>query len=474
MSKKSKARTAYVCTACHEEFSRWAGRCPSCEAWNSLEERTAAPAFSGAPASSGKTGVRLEPIDPLSKISSEEEQRMTTGIADLDLVLGGGLVPGAFVLVGGEPGVGKSTLLLEMARAFVDGKRKFYYFTGEESVQQVALRARRMNVSGGAAGGDAGDQLFISRETDLDNICTRIARERPALAAIDSIQTVYGTRRDTLPGSTAQLKEAALMLLETAKSSRVPIVVTGHITKDGAIAGPRLLEHMVDTVLYFESDRLNHYRMLRAVKNRFGPVGEAAFFEMYHGGLQTPAGGLRPAAHSPEDSAPGRLYSAMLEGSRAIGVEVQSLVTRSPYGPARRITEGLDNRRLILIAAVLEKFLKVRLAECDIFANLAGGLDTDEPALDLAVAAAILSSYQETVPGSVGCVGEVGLSGEVRPVARLTERIAELERIGCRRILVPAGNEDLREDAGVARLIPLRSVGELAAQLGAPVDAGEQ
>ncbi len=468
MSKKSKSRTAYVCTACHEEFSRWAGKCPSCEAWNSLEERTAAPAFSGAPASSGKTGVRLEPIAPLSQIASEEEQRMTTGIAELDLVLGGGLVPGAFVLVGGEPGVGKSTLLLEIARSFTGGKRKFYYFTGEESVQQVALRARRMSVTGEAAGsGDAGDQLFISRETDLDNICARIARERPALAAIDSIQTVYGARRDTLPGSTAQLKEAALMLLETAKSARVPILVTGHITKDGAIAGPRLLEHMVDTVLYFESDRLNHYRMLRAVKNRFGPVGEAAFFEMGHGGLQTPADGLRPAAHSPEDSAPGRLYSAMLEGSRAIGVEVQSLVTRSPYGPARRITEGLDNRRLILIAAVLEKFLKVRLAECDIFANLAGGLDADEPALDLAVAAAILSSYQETVPGSVGCVGEVGLSGEVRPVARLAERIAELERIGCRRILVPAGSEDLRASVGGVEFIPLRSVGELAALLGA-------
>ena len=458
MSKK-KTRSAYVCRECHTEHSRWAGKCTGCGAWNTLEELEAAPLAAAVASPRGVRG-RLEPLEPLSAIGSEEEARSATGIADLDLVLGGGLVPGSFVLVGGEPGVGKSTLLLEIARRF---PKHMYYFTGEESVQQVALRARRLGIQDNADG----DHLFISRETDLDSICTRISRERPALAVIDSIQTVYGAARDSLPGSVAQLKEAAMLLLETAKNSRVPLIVTGHITKDGAIAGPRLLEHMVDTVLYFESDRLNHYRMLRAIKNRFGPVGEAAFFEMGREGL-TPLDGLRPTVI--QDSAPGRVYSVILEGSRPIGVEVQSLVSRSAYGQCRRMAEGLDTRRLVLLAAVLEKFLKARLAECDIFANLAGGLTADEPALDLALCAAILSSYQEADLEGLGCIGEVGLSGEVRPVARLAERVAELTRLGCRRILVPAqsasGLELEKAPGAVPQVIEISDVAALARHLG--------
>ncbi len=473
---KKKIRSSFVCRDCHAEHAHWGGKCDSCGAWNTLEEMPAAPAVAGGASGSKKSGGgggirgRLEPLEALAAIGSEEEERFATGIDDLDLVLGGGLVPGSFVLIGGEPGVGKSTLLLEIARRF---PRAMYYFTGEESVQQVALRARRLGIDQNARG----EQLYISRETDLESICTRISRERPALAVIDSIQTVYGATRDSLPGSVAQLKEAAMLLLETAKTSRVPLIVTGHITKDGAIAGPRLLEHMVDTVLYFESDRLNHYRMLRAIKNRFGPVGEAAFFEMGREGL-APLDGLRPTVI--HESAPGRVYSVILEGSRPIGVEVQSLVSRSAYGQCRRMAEGLDNRRLVLLAAVLEKYLKARLAECDIFANLAGGLTADEPALDLALCAAILSSYQEADLQGLGCIGEVGLSGEVRPVARLSERVAELTRLGCRRILVPAqpknasdrsaGERQLRElssEAGV-ECVEIEDVAALARHLGSP------
>ncbi|MCR9143794.1 MAG: DNA repair protein RadA [bacterium] len=469
---KKKNRSSFVCSECHAEHAHWGGKCDSCGAWNTLKEMEAAPVAAGSvKKSSGGLRGRLEPLEALSAIGSEEEARFPSGIPDLDLVLGGGLVPGSFILVGGEPGVGKSTLLLEIARHF---PKPMYYFTGEESVQQVALRARRMGIDQKDENGrknNSGDRLFISRETDLESICTRISRERPALAAIDSIQTVYGATRDSLPGSVAQLKEAAMMLLETAKSSRVPLIVTGHITKDGAIAGPRLLEHMVDTVLYFESDRLNHYRMLRAIKNRFGPVGEAAFFEMGRGGL-APLDGLRPTVI--HESAPGRVYSVILEGSRPIGVEVQSLVSRSAYGQCRRMAEGLDTRRLVLLAAVLEKYLKARLAECDIFANLAGGLTADEPALDLALCAAILSSYQEADLQGLGCVGEVGLSGEVRPVARLSERVAELTRLGCRRILVPAqpqkGSEatEIRKQAqaGGVELLEIADVASLARHLG--------
>ncbi len=468
MSKK-KNRSIFVCRECHAEHAHWGGKCDSCGAWNTLEEQQAAPLAHGTATAkkAGSSGVRgrLEPLEPLSAIGAAEESRSSSGIPDLDLVLGGGLVAGSFVLIGGEPGVGKSTLLLEIARSF---SHKMYYFIGYESVQLVALRARRLGLEDDAK---KGERLFISRETDLESICTRISRERPAVAVIDSIQTVYGAGRDALPGSVAQLKEAAMMLLETAKTSRVPVIVSGHITKDGAIAGPRLLEHMVDTVLYFESDRLNHYRMLRAIKNRFGPVGEAAFFEMYAGGLRA-LEGLRPTVI--HDSAPGRVYSVILEGSRPIGVEVQSLVSRSAYGQCRRMAEGLDNRRLVLLAAVLEKYLKARLAECDIFANLAGGLTADEPALDLALCAAILSSYQEADLAGLGCVGEVGLSGEVRPVARLDERIAELTRLGCRRILVPARARGVKMDPNIAKsadaagveLIEIPDVATLARHIG--------
>ncbi|MCB1316903.1 MAG: DNA repair protein RadA [Leptospiraceae bacterium] len=449
---KPKERHRYQCKQCLRPYVRWEGRCTGCGNWNTLEEISAGKSEAANLAAAPLTSLRTLERKP-------ESGRLSTGIADMDLVLGGGLVPGLLALLAGEPGVGKSTLVLEIARAF---QGKFYYFSGEESVEQIALRADRLELPG--------ERLFISRETDPELICERIRRERPDLAVIDSIQTVYRPGGQQIPGMIGPLKEAAMLFLETARATETPILLTGHITKEGNVAGPRLLEHMVDAVLYFESDRLNHMRVLRAIKNRFGAVGEVALFEMHSRGLRTvePAHPFRDESHS----APGRVCSVLLEGSRAIPVEVQALVSRAAYGPARRTAEGLDQRRLLLLGAVLEKYGKVRLAECDIFANLAGGLSSDEPALDLALAAAILSSYQEmAVPPTLGCLGEVGLSGEIRPVSRLPERILELSRLAIQQVLVPkAALKNMEQDerlsaAGVPELIGVADIGDLIAIL---------
>ena len=429
---KKKTKSVYICSDCGASFTRWAGRCSNCEAWNTLEE-SEDPGSKFSTASTTKSGAprTLNKILSLSEIPAEENRRQDTGLPELNQVLGGGLVAGSFLLIGGEPGVGKSTLMLEIARRY---KGKIYYFSGEESAGQIKIRSERLELKN--------DDLFISRETDLDGICTRISRDKPALAIIDSIQTVYREGMGNLPGSVSQLKEAAMALMETCKSSMVPLIVTGHITREGSIAGPRMMEHMVDVVLYFETDRLGHLRLLRAVKNRFGPVGEVAIYEMYNQGLREPES-IGPGGGAARESAePGRVFSVLMEGSRALGVEVQALVTRSSFGQSRRMAEGIDNRRLILMSAVLEKYLRLNLAEYDIFANLAGGLTATEPAIDLALCAAILSSYREVpLVGGAAYLGEVGLSGEVRPVGQIMNRIKELANLGFKTFYVPGANK---------------------------------
>lgn len=447
---KKKQATVFYCEECGHESSRWSGKCSACGAWNSMAEVLAgSESGRGGPAG---LGVRERPLR-LAEVVREEEERISTGLSELDGVLGGGLVPGSFILLGGEPGVGKSTLLLEIARRF---NGDLYYFSGEESTGQIKMRAERMGV--------AGEELFLSRQVDLSAIIKTITRERPGLAVIDSIQTVYVAGGDHRPGSPSSLREAAMHLLDACKGAGVPVIVTGHLTKDGAIAGPRLLEHMVDTVLYFESDRLNHYRLLRAVKNRFGPAGETAIFEMHGGGLREVD--RFPDSETESLACPGRVFTAMTEGSRAIRVEVQTLVSRAGAVPGRRMAEGLDQKRLVLLAAVLEKFLRLPLADSDLFANLAGGLRADEPALDLAICAALLSSCRETAfPSGCAFIGEVGLSGEVRPVSRVTGRVRELRQAGFSRIVLPAGNMgELDEERDFAR--PVTSVAELLADLG--------
>jgi DNA repair protein RadA/Sms len=438
-----RSRVQYLCRECGAQSARWAGRCTICGAWNTIAEQAVT-------LSSGRTShsSSLEDLPSISEIEADESVRILSGLDDFDQVLGGGIVPGSFLLIGGEPGVGKSTLILEIARKFPG---KIIYFSGEESQGQIKMRADRLGI--------ASANLFISREGDIDTICARIRAEKPDLAVIDSIQTVYRTGSESIPGSPNQLREIAFLLMESCKELFVPIIATGHITKDGNIAGPRLMEHMVDAVLYFESDRLNHYRILRAIKNRFGPVGEVAIFEMAQNGLREV--GAIPAGELSYD-VPGRVFSVFVEGSRALTVEVQALVSRTVYGPGKRMAEGLDSRRLVLMAAVLEKFLKLGLSESDIFVNLAGGLNADDPALDLAICASIISSHREIpMKRNVACVGEVGLSGEVRSVGRIQSRIRELAGLGFTEIFIPESNRSEAIFDGVT-LIPVAHISDVA------------
>jgi len=415
---KQKTKNQYICLNCKEIYTRWSGKCSKCGSWNTIEELPEENIIMN----SNKNKFYLK---KLSQIDTKEIQRISSGITDVDLVLGGGFVPGSFILIGGEPGVGKSTLMLTLSEHFSKNNQKVLYFSGEESPEQIKLRANRMNIKG--------DNILISRETELNQITFTILSEKPQLIIIDSVQTVQ-LEDANIPGTVSQLKYTAFKLMEIAKKTHIPIILIGHITREGTIAGPKLLEHMVDTVLYFESDRLNHLRILRAIKNRFGNIGEVAIFEMVPEGLKIIQ--TIPQENHRENS-PGCVYSVILEGSRAIAVEVQALVSRT-NNQAKRMAEGLDIRRVILLTAVLEKFLKINLNEQDIFTNLAGGLTAHEPALDLAICTAIISSYLEKpVQKNYAFIGEVGLTGEIRPTPRINARIKELQNLGFEKIFIP-------------------------------------
>jgi len=442
---KPKTKKKYICSNCKEIYSRWTGRCIKCGSWNTIEEME------------GEEILKLNLLQnknpsilkKLSQIDTKENIRISSGIADLDLVLGGGFVPGSFILIGGEPGVGKSTLMLSLSENFSRNNKKVLYFSGEESPEQIKLRANRMNIQG--------ENILISRETELNQIIYNIITEKPDLIIIDSVQTIQ-LEDANIPGTVSQLKYTAFKLMEIAKKTNIPIILIGHITKEGSISGPKLLEHMVDTVLYFESDRLNHYRILRAIKNRFGNIGEVAIFEMIPEGLKI-------IQTIPQEmhriNSPGCVYSVILEGSRAIAVEVQALVSKTNY-QTKRMAEGLDIRRVILLTAVLEKFLKLNLSEQDIFTNLAGGLIAHEPALDLAICASILSSYLEKpIKKNFAFIGEVGLTGEIRPTPRINARIKELANLGFEKIYIPTSqkkeidsfNIDIKEIGHIKELV---------------------
>lgn len=358
---------------------------------------------------------------------------MGTGLKELDLVLGGGLVPGSLTLIGGEPGVGKSTLVLEVSRYLSQANKTVLYISGEESPSQIRMRAERMGIQT--------SKLLLTSETVAENIAAMIEGEKPSVVFVDSIQTIA---REALPnqaGTVTQLRECTQVLLETAKRTGIPILMTGHITKEGMIAGPKILEHLVDTVLYFEGDRLNYYRLLRAVKNRFGAVGDLAIFEMFSGGLREVGDRNRIFVSAGAEERSGSAISAVLEGSRALTVEVQALVSKTGFAQARRMAEGPDTRRVILLAAVIEKYIKIKLGECDIFSNLAGGLNADEPALDLAICTSIISSYlDQPLPKGTCVLGEVGLSGEVRSIGQANLRVKELAGVGMKKVILPEGN----------------------------------
>jgi DNA repair protein RadA/Sms len=456
---KVKVRSVFVCQTCGHQVPRWMGQCPGCEAWNTLVEEAVRPAAAGratrrTPAREGGGGPRA-----LGEIASGETVRRSTGLGELDRVLGGGLVAGGIVLLGGDPGIGKSTLALQAGGTLARAGADVLYVSGEESAEQVRMRADRLGL------GDA--PLRLLPETELAPVLDELERRRPALAVIDSIQTLHTADLASAPGSVAQVRETASRLVAHAKAIGTACVVIGHVTKEGALAGPRVLEHLVDTVLYFEGDDTHALRVLRAVKNRFGSTNEVGVFEMREDGLIEVANPSAVFLAERPVGAPGSAVLPTIEGSRPVLVEIQALVSRSALAVPRRTTIGLDPGRVALLLAVLEKRAGMRLFDQDVFLNVAGGLKVDEPAADLAVVAAVASSVVgRPVPADVVLWGEVGLTGEVRGVARAEARAREAAREGFARCVVPASTvEALRPPAGV-RCDGVRTLAELLGAIG--------
>lgn len=453
--------TVFVCQECGAQAAKWVGKCADCGAWNSYVEERAVETIPGAGAGAaaghryalaGATGsARL-----YADIEIEHYARLSTGIDEFDRVLGGGIVPGSLVLLGGEPGIGKSTLLLQAAANMARSVGPVLYSSGEESEHQVKSRGERLGV--GSA------PLYLLAETCLERILEEIARIRPALVIVDSIQTVFSLKFQSAPGSIGQVREAATQLLFAAKGLNVPIFLVGHVTKEGSLAGPKALEHVVDTVLYFEGERHHSHRVVRAVKNRFGAISELGVFEMTSGGLKAVPNPSQMFLAERPANAPGSAVLCSVEGSRPILVEVQALVSTSTYGNARRTANGVETQRLSLLLAVLEKRVGLNLIGDDVFVNIAGGMSIDEPAADLGIVAAIASSVRNrAVPATTAVFGEVGLAGEVRGTTQAGIRVREAAQMGFQRCIMPEANIDPadRSAASVAcELVGVRTVGE--------------
>ncbi len=426
----AKERSVFVCSECGGSNPKWLGRCPHCSAWNTLDESIAEPA-SSAPRHRYQSLVRAQPVATLAEIEATEVSRTPTGIDELDRVLGGGLVAGGVVLIGGDPGIGKSTLLLQAADA-LGARMKVLYVTGEESGAQVALRSRRLGLGGAA--------VRVLAEIQLEKIQSAIDAEAPALAVIDSIQTLYSEQLTSAPGSVAQVRECAAQLTRTAKSSGVAVVLVGHVTKEGAIAGPRVLEHIVDTVLYFEGDTHSSFRLVRAIKNRFGAINEIGVFAMTERGLR---GVSNPSAiflSTHGEPVPGSCVLVTIEGTRPLLVEVQALVDAGGPSP-RRLSVGLERDRLAMLLAVLHRHASVDCLDQDVFVNAVGGVRISEPAADLAVLLAINGSLRgRALPRGFCAFGEVGLAGEVRPAPHGQDRLREAAKLGFSQAIVPRAN----------------------------------
>ncbi|HSK08103.1 MAG TPA: DNA repair protein RadA [Vicinamibacterales bacterium] len=449
-------KVLFVCQECGAQAPKWMGRCPDCGAWNSLvEERVVETAPAPAPGASryalgGSAGARL-----YSDIKMEDAPRLPSGIEEFDRVLGGGVVPGSLVLLGGEPGIGKSTLLLQAAAAFARAVGPVLYSSGEESEHQVKSRGERLSV------GDA--PLYLLAETCLERVLEEAARIRPALLVVDSIQTVYSLKLQSAPGSIGQVRECATQLLFTAKGQNLPTFLVGHVTKEGSLAGPKSLEHIVDTVLYFEGEQHHVHRIIRAVKNRFGEVSELGVFEMTGTGLRAVPNPSQLFLAERPVAAPGSAVVCCVEGSRPILVEVQALVSGTLYANPRRTAIGFDQNRLSLLVAVLEKRAGLSLIGDDVYVNVAGGISLDEPAADLAVAAAIASSLRNrAVRDQTVVFGELGLSGEIRGVTQAPRRVREAAQMGFTRCILPRGNLDPRDMPALdtCELVGVSAVGE--------------
>ena len=427
------AKTLWYCTNCGNESPKWMGRCPACGEWNTMVEAPVEKksAGSGSKDLAAKASNSRKPVY-LKEIDRSKEPRLLLGLPEVDRLLGGGIVPGSLVLIGGEPGIGKSTLSLQIPLA---SGLKTLYVTGEESARQVKMRADRLAVPSG--GGSPDDQTLVFTETKIESVIAEAEEIRPELMIVDSVQTMFTETVESTPGSVSQIKEVAAMLLRFAKESGVPVILIGHITKDGYIAGPKILEHIVDVVLQFEGENRGSYRILRSIKNRFGSTSEIAVFEMTGTGLREVANPSEMLIPMHEAGLSGAAICAMLDGTRPLLFEVQALVSSAVYGTAQRSATGFDTRRLNMLLAVLEKRAGFHLSAKDVFLNMAGGLKVSDPAADLAVIAAVLSSnFDYSLSGDCCFAGEVGLSGEIRPVGQTDRRIAEASRLGFKRIFV--------------------------------------
>lgn len=447
-------KTAFFCQNCGYESSKWMGQCPGCREWNTFVEELTVTASKSTSAKSGLgsgTG-KSEPVQ-LSSIQIEEDDRVLTQIEELDRVLGGGIVPGSMVLVGGDPGIGKSTLLLQVCKELTAKQHKVLYISGEESLRQIKLRARRI--------GEFNDQLLLLCETNLEAIRSTIERTRPEMVVIDSIQTMYNDQVSSAPGSVSQVRESTGVLMQIAKGMGISMFIVGHVTKDGSVAGPRVLEHMVDTVLYFEGDRQVAYRILRSVKNRFGSTNEIGVFEMQEKGLIEVKNPSQAMLNGRPTDASGSVVVCSIEGTRPILIEIQALVTRTNFGLPRRTSVGIDYNRVNLLMAVLEKRAGLHLGDCDAYVNLAGGMKLGEPAIDLGVVMAVVSSFKNKVidPGIL-IFGEVGLSGEVRGVSMAETRVRESEKLGFTTCIMPKANVESIQGTYQIQLLGVANIKE--------------
>ncbi|MDM8515922.1 DNA repair protein RadA [Desulfobacterales bacterium HSG16] len=455
MTKKS-SKTIFSCQTCGHQTPKWLGRCPDCGKWDSFAEEVK------DSSASGKSGLHItqskaKPV-PIDSVSIEDEERIYTGISEFDRVLGGGIVAGSLILIGGDPGIGKSTLMLQALYGLARKKHKVLYVSGEESIRQIRLRSRRLQT--------VASELFVVSEVNLDAIVLMIESEKPDVLVIDSIQTMYNGELTSAPGSVSQVRESAMRLMLMAKRTGIPSFLVGHVTKEGAIAGPRLLEHMVDTVLYFEGDRSHVFRILRAVKNRFGSTNEIGVFEMKEQGLEEVKNPSAVFLSERPCEAPGSVVAASMEGTRPILVELQALASKTNLGTPRRTILGLDHNRVALLAAVMEKKLGMHLMGHDIFMNVAGGVKVDEPAVDLAIVAAVASSFvDKPVPEGNVVLGEVGLTGEVRAIGHADIRVAEIKKMGFKRCIVPHSNLTRMSSISDIELVGVSNVAEAAAAL---------
>lgn len=427
MAKAKK--TVFFCQQCGYESAKWMGQCPGCREWNTFVEEPAEEKRS-THSSASRVGQTVEPL-PLSKVEMTDQERFTTGIGELDRVLGGGIVPASLVLVGGDPGIGKSTLLLQVCRNLAEAHHSVLYISGEESMQQIKIRAERI--------GSFTDDLELFCETNLSDIASVLRKKKPRVVVIDSIQTMYSEDVNSAPGSVSQVRQATALLLQLAKSLGITIFIVGHVTKEGVVAGPRVLEHMVDTVLYFEGDRHAAYRILRGVKNRFGSTNEIGVFEMQQAGLVEVKNPSEYMLNGRPEGASGSIVTCSIEGTRPILLEIQALVCKTGFGLPRRTAAGADLNRVNLLMAVLEKRMGLPLSNYDAYVNIAGGIRMNEPAADLGIVMAIASSYKnKPIAEDTIVFGEVGLSGEVRAVTMPEQRVAEAKKLGFKTCIVPA------------------------------------